>query len=129
MAAAGRAGAARRIKTRQREFRGEKCGVRRQIHLTGSEITLLKALGISGTPLPGRLLLTRLGEVDEGELIDTLDGLMTLDYIVSSKVNIMKMEDVERSVFRVNSIYSEDLREAMKPGGRRDDDRDRRRRR
>lgn len=76
-----------------------------------------------------RLLLARLGEVDEREFLDTLEGLMSLDYVVSSKVNVMKMEDVERSIFRVNSTYGEDLRQAMKPGRRDDEDRERRRRR
>jgi hypothetical protein len=103
--------------------------MRRDINLTGSEITLLKALGVSGTPMPGHLLLARLGEVDEQELFDTLKGLMDLDYIVSSKVNIMKMQDVERSIFRVNSVYAEQLRDAMRPGRRDEDDRGRRQRR
>jgi hypothetical protein len=96
--------------------------VRREIHLSGGEITLLKALGLSGTPLAGHLLLARLGERDEQELLDTMEGLMEMDYVVSSKVNVSKMEDVERSIFRVNSSYADDLREAMRPG-RRDDDR------
>lgn len=103
--------------------------MRRDIHLTGSEITVLKALGVSGTPMAGHILLARLGEVDEHELFDTLQGLMDLDYIVSSKVNIMKMQDVERSIFRVNSVYAEQLRDAMRPGRREDEDRGRRQRR
>ncbi|MEP6602796.1 MAG: hypothetical protein ABJB69_02495 [Spartobacteria bacterium] len=103
--------------------------MRREINLSGGEITLLKALGTSGTPMAERLLLARLGEVDEREFLDTLEGLMSLDYVVSSKVNVMKMEDVERSIFRVNSTYGEDLRQAMKPGRRDDEDRERRRRR
>lgn len=103
--------------------------MRREIHLSGGEITILKALGLSGTPMAGRLLLAKLGEVEEREFLDTLEGLMTMDYIVSSKVNVMKMEDVERSIFRVNSTYADDLRDAMRPGRRGDEDRERRRRR
>jgi hypothetical protein len=114
-------------KARQSAKCSQKFNVRREIHLSGGEITFLKALGLSGTPLQGRLFLARLGEVDENELLETLKGLMELDYVVSSKVNVQKMEDVERSIFRVNSSYSDDLREAMRPG--RTDDKGARRRR
>lgn len=100
----------------------------REIHLSGGEITLLKALGGSGTPMQGRLLLGRLGEVEEREFLETLDGLIKLDYVVASKVNVMKMDDVERAFFRVNSTYTDDLRDAMRPG-RKEDDKARRRRR
>ena len=44
---------------------------------------------------------------------------MTLGYVVSSKINIYKMEDVERSWFRVNPSYSRDLREAIRPSRQR----------
>lgn len=103
--------------------------MRREIHLTGSEITILKAIGVTGAPLFGKLLLGRLGEIDEGEFLETLTSLMDMDYVVASKANVAKIADVERSFFRVNSIYASDLREAMRPGFRRDDDKARRRRR
>ncbi|MEY2545672.1 MAG: hypothetical protein QOG48_789 [Verrucomicrobiota bacterium] len=102
--------------------------MRHDIHLSGSDITFLKALGLGGTPLAGHLLLTRMGETDEGELVDTIKSLVEMDYVSSTKVNIMKIEDVERSSFRVNSSYADALRDAMHPG-RRTEDRARRRRR
>jgi hypothetical protein len=103
--------------------------VRREINLNGGEISLLKSIGVSGTPIYGKLLLSRLGEIDEREFLDTITGLIDQDYIISSRVNVTKIEDVERSFFRVNSIHVKELREAMRPGGRREDERDRRRRR
>ena len=102
--------------------------MRREIHLSGGEITILKALGLSGTPLSGNLLLTRLGETDERELMETITSLIDMDYVVASKVNVMKIEDVQRSVFRVNSTYADDLRDAMHPG-RKNEERSRRQRR
>jgi hypothetical protein len=98
------------------------------IRLSGGEITFLKALGLSGTPMNGRLLLTRLGEIDENELVDTIETLMKEEYVMSSKVNIMNKLDVEHSIFRVNSIYADDLRDALRPGKRRDETERRRRR-
>ncbi len=89
---------------------------------------MLKALGLSGTPINGELLIERV-EMEPAELLDVIGGLMTSGYIVSSKVNVMKMEDVERSYFRVSASYSRDLRDAMRPTRRRDKEREGRRRR
>jgi hypothetical protein len=86
-------------------------------------------IGLSGTPIYGKLLLSRLGEIDEREFLDTLSGLIDQDYVVTSRVNVMKIEDVERSFFRINSTHAKDLRDAMRPGQRRGEERERRRRR
>jgi hypothetical protein len=104
--------------------------VKREIQLDGGEITILKALGLSGTPIYGKLLLDKVKEMAKGELIDTLTGMLSMGYILSSKVNILKLEDVEHSSFRINPSYSRDLRSALRPGSRsHNDDRGRRRRR
>ncbi|HEY4282659.1 MAG TPA: hypothetical protein VGM62_06295, partial [Chthoniobacterales bacterium] len=57
-------------------------------------------------------------EMEKAELLDILSGLISLGYVMSSKVNVTHIEDVERSSFRVNPSYSRDLRDALKPGGR-----------
>jgi hypothetical protein len=51
-----------------------------------------------------------------------------LGYVISSKVNVGSMEDVERSFFRVNASYARDLRDAINPGRRREEKTRRRRR-
>ena len=103
--------------------------MRRQINLSGGEISILKALGLSGTPVQGKILAQRVEDMEPAEFVDALDGLMTVGYVVSSKVNIENMEDVERSFFRVNASYARDLRDAIRPGRRREEDHGRRRRR
>ena len=100
----------------------------REIRLDGGEVSVLKALGLSGAPLPGKMLLDRVGEMERVELMETLTGLMDQGYVMSSKVNVMEIEDVERSTFRVNPSYSRDLRDALRPGGRKREERSRRRR-
>ncbi len=99
----------------------------REINLSGGEITLLKSLGLSGTPNPGRLLLEQMGEMAEAEFLDDLTGLMGQGYILSDKVNVRTMEDVERAVFRVNASYARDLKDAIRPGRREPEQRRRRR--
>ena len=102
----------------------------REIRLSGSEISILKALTPFGTPVAGRMLMSRMGEGSGQELVDTLQGLMDMDYVVSSKVNIVNIEDVERAFFRVNSTCADELRDALRPGNRsRDEQRGRRERR
>ena len=100
----------------------------REIHLSGGEITLLKTLGLSGAPTYGKLLMEKIGEMEEAEFLDELDGLISQGYILADKVNVRTMEDVERSVFRVNASYARELKDALHPGRRREPERRRRRR-
>jgi len=100
----------------------------REINLSGGEITLLKTLGLSGSPIAGRLLVQRVGEMEPAEFLDELDGLISLGYVVADKVNVRTMEDVERAIFRVNASYARELRDAIQPGRRRDKEQRRRRR-
>ena len=100
----------------------------REINLSGSEITLLKTLGLSGTPTYGKLLIEKIGEMEAAEFLDELDGLISLGYILSDKVNVRTMEDVERTLFRVNASYAQELKDAIHPGRRREREPRRRRR-
>jgi len=100
--------------------------MRRDINLSGGEITLLKTMGLSGAPTFGKLLIERIGEMEAAEFLDELNGLISLGYVLSDKVILRSMEDVERSVFRVNASYARDLRDAIQPGRRREQTRRRR---
>jgi hypothetical protein len=102
--------------------------VSKDIKLSGGEITMLKTLGLSGTAISGKMLIERSNDMEDAEFLDILDGLVSQGFVLCSKVNVAKMEDIERSSFRVNPSYSHDLKDAMRPGGRKDDDRRRRRR-
>ena len=99
----------------------------REINLSGGEITLLKSLGLSGTPTQGRLLAEQVDEMGQAEFLDDLTGLIGLGYVIADKVNVRTMEDVERTIFRVNASYARDLKDAIHPG-RREPERRRRRR-
>lgn len=101
----------------------------RDIKLDGGEITVLKTLGLSGAQMYGKLLADRMEDMETAEFIDTLNGLISLGYVLSNKVNLRMLEDVERAFFRVNSAYAKDLRDALNPGRRREQDHSRRRRR
>ena len=102
--------------------------MRREINLSGGEITLLKTMGLSGAPVYGKLLAQQIGDMETAEFIDELNGLIELGYVLSDKSNVRTMEDVERSVFRVNASYAHDLRDAIQPGRRREKEQRRRRR-
>ena len=102
----------------------------REMKLSGGEITLLKALGLSGTPVQGKQLVARVGELEPAEFLDTLDGLVSAGYVTSNKVNIRLMEDVEKAFFRVNPAHTKALQEAVNPSRKRERERqDRLRRR
>ena len=89
----------------------------------------MKALGLSGAPVHGKMLIQRSGEMESVEFMDLLDGLLTMNYVVSSKVNVQSIEEAERSFFRVNPTLARELSEAMRPGQRREEERGRRQRR
>jgi hypothetical protein len=101
----------------------------REIKLDGGEITLLKKIGVSGTPVLGKQLIERMEEMETGEFLDTLTGLISQGYVVSNKVNIRTMEDVERAFFRIDPGQAKELRDAVTPGRRRERERPRRVRR
>jgi hypothetical protein len=101
----------------------------RDIRLDGGEISILKKIGLSGAPLYGKLLIDRMEEMETGEFLDTLAGLIDLGYVVSNKVNIRLMEDVEKAFFRVNPTYTKDLQEAVNPSRKRERERQERLRR
>ena len=102
----------------------------REIKLDGGEISILKKIGLSGSPLFGKLLIDRIEEMETGEFLDTLSGLMDQGYVVSDKVTVRTIQDVEKASFRVNAAFSKDLQDAVNPSRRRERERqDRMRRR
>ena len=102
----------------------------REIKLDGGEISILKKIGLSGAPLFGKLLVERIEEMETGEFLDTLCGLMEQGFVVSDKVAVRTIEDVQKASFRVNAAFSKDLQDAVNPSRRRERERqDRMRRR
>ena len=53
--------------------------------------------------------------------------LVESDPVVTDKVNVRTMEDVERAIFRVNASYARDLKDALRPGRKEPEKRRRRR--
>ncbi len=101
----------------------------REINLDGGEITLLKKIGLSGAQMFGKLLVDKMSDDEKTQFLETLVGLIDQDYVISNKVNIRKMEDVERAFFRVNPSHAVELRDAVNPSRRRARERTSRRRR
>jgi len=101
----------------------------REIILDGGEISLLKKIGLSGTQVYGKMLVDRAEGMETQEFLDTLIGLIDQGFVLSNKVNIRLIEEVERAFFRVNAAYAKDLRDAVNPGRKRDRERAQRQRR
>ena len=87
----------------------------KDINLDGTEISIIKAIGIGGGEISGETLLERCADLAEAELIDTLKVLMNLGYIDADRTGFYKKEEVEANTFRVNSGYSKDLKDALNP--------------
>ncbi len=91
-----------------------------EINLNGGEISILKTLGLGGGSVAGKQLVERMEDMDGAEFLDTLGGLMSLDYVLSNKVNIRTMEAVQSASFRVNPAQAKELKGAVYPSRNRD---------
>ena len=101
----------------------------REIRLDGGEISILKKIGLSGAPLLGKLLVDRIEEMETGEFLDTLGGLIDQGYVLSNKVSVRLMADVEKAFFRTNPAFTKDLQDTVNPSRRRERERNERLRR
>jgi hypothetical protein len=90
----------------------------RDLNLDGGEISVIKALGMGGSGISGGELLTLLPELVGPELIEVLQGLMMMGYVIADKQSFHTMEELSGVHFHVNSGYAKDLKEAIDPSTR-----------
>ena len=87
----------------------------REINLDGTEISVIKALGFGSSDTLGADLIENCSDLPIAELIDCLQGLMSVGYVTADKSGFYKKADMEKVWFRVNSGYMKDLRDALDP--------------
>ena len=85
----------------------------REIQLDGTEITVVKAIGIGGGEVDGGTVIARCENLDIADLIDALRGLMMVGLIEADSSAFYNGEEMEDVNFRVNSGYAKDLKEAI----------------
>ena len=90
----------------------------RDLNLDGGEVSVIKALGMGGSGISGGELLVRLPELVGPELIEVLQGLMMMGYVIADKQSFHNMEELQAVHFHVNSGYSKDLKEVIDPSTR-----------
>ncbi|MDB6155344.1 MAG: hypothetical protein JWL90_3797 [Chthoniobacteraceae bacterium] len=87
----------------------------REINLDGVEVSILKALGTGGGDTAGETLLSRLEGLEFAEVLDSIEGMISIGYVSSDRVAIRKREEFEKAAFYVNSGYARDLKNALEP--------------
>ena len=100
----------------------------RELNLDGGEITLLKRIGLSGGQIYGKLLIAELEKGATAAFLETLINLLDQNYVLTNKVNIRQIEQVETAFFRVNPAFAIALRDAVNPSRRRERERTQRER-
>ncbi len=90
---------------------------------SGGVISVLKLFGTSGAPIFGRLLLDKIDDAENTEFVETLNDLIAMNYVIANRVGLPSVEDVEKSFFRGNPTHSRDVRGAMNPGKKREEQR------
>jgi len=87
----------------------------REINLDGGEISLIKAMGLSGSDITGEDLMKKVPDQEGAELIDTLQGLINMGYVECDGGSLHDLDTFKHYIFRVNSGYAKDLRDALNP--------------
>ncbi len=87
----------------------------REINLDGSEISIIKALGLGGAELSGETLTEKIPDMMPVELADVLKSLITMGYVNADKSSFYSDEEFLKTHFQVNPGYSRELREALDP--------------
>ncbi|HEY1769570.1 MAG TPA: hypothetical protein VGG02_04865 [Chthoniobacterales bacterium] len=100
-----------------------------EMSLSGGEITILKTIGLTGGMMPGGQLAERMDDMESAEFLDTLEGLMSVHYVLANKVTIRTIDDVKSAMFHVNPAFARALRDAVYPSRSRKPEASRRRRR
>ena len=86
----------------------------REIKLNGGEISILKKIGLSGSPVFGKLLVEKIEEMETGEFLDTLAGLIDQNYVLSNKVNVRTIRGIPCDPGRRTSLVYSSLRAGRK---------------
>jgi|SRR4051812_7944081 hypothetical protein len=86
-----------------------------EINLDGSEISIIKAIGLSGGDVDGVTLMERLPELELAELTDAVQCLIAMGYVECDRNSVHNREEFEKAHFHVNSGYAKDLKDAMDP--------------
>src|SRR4030095_14244219 len=82
----------------------------RELNLDGGEVSVLKALGLSGSDISGEDLLALVPDLVGAELIDTVRGLVSIGYVVADKSSFHNDEEFRKTRFQVNSGYARELK-------------------
>ena len=83
------------------------------IQLDGTEISIVKAIGIGGGEVDGGTLIERCADLDLPELMDALHGLMDMGFVEGDSDVFYNLEEMADIKFRVNSGYAKDLKDAL----------------
>ncbi len=93
----------------------------REIKLSGGEISVLKSINRDERRPDFRAaLVDKIDDAETTQLLETLNDLIAMDYLIANRVGLRPVEDVEKSFFRVNPTHSRDLRGSMNPGKKRE---------
>ena len=84
------------------------------INLDGGETSIIRTLGFGGAPIMGRDLKSRVGGIEDAELLDLLQTLIAIGYVCASR-DLSRVEDLDRTTFFTNPGYAKELKEALDP--------------
>ena len=87
----------------------------KDIILDGCETSIIKALGFGGGEITGEVLMDRVSNLEAGELIEAVVGLIAVGYVSSNKMAFRDAQELKGAKFQVNSGYARDLKQCIEP--------------
>lgn len=87
----------------------------REITLDGAEITIIKALGLSGGEISGEALLNKIPTQGSADLASVLKDLLMVGYVDADRTSFYSDEEFKKTNFHVNPGYAKELRDAIDP--------------
>jgi hypothetical protein len=87
----------------------------REINLDGSEITIIKTLGVGGAEVSGEQLLEKIPNMDINDIGSILRDLISLGYVDSDRNSFYATEEFMKCNFQVNPGYAKELKHALDP--------------
>lgn len=87
----------------------------RDINLDGSEITIVKTLGVGGAEVSGEQLLAKIPNMDINDIGSILRDLISLGYVNSDRSSFYNTEEFQKTNFQVNPGYAKELKNALDP--------------
>lgn len=82
-------------------------------HLSGREVSLVKALGFGGVPIDGATLMRAMGDMNDADFMGLLRGLIVQGIVEGDNENFRTIDEAKAAHYCINAEHARDVRDAL----------------